>query len=199
VRSVAGGAALLERAARYALASLGAVTDDGLAAPTPCSAWDLRDLLDHLADSADALTDLIATHRTSVVSTQPVQDNPIAAVRRRTRSLIEACRSADRADGFCEIGDRLVLVGTAAGVGAIELAVHGWDVARACRIDRPVPDPLARTLRYLAADVVPPDGRWPEFGVPLAVRPPSSASDRLLAYLGRDPCTDIATNTQEPA
>jgi uncharacterized protein (TIGR03086 family) len=184
---VSGGPALLEQAALYALATLGAVGDDDLAAPTPCTAWDLRTLLDHLGDSIDVLTELVVTHRTAAVAAYRREEDPVAAVRRRAMGLIGACTSAGRADALYEIGDRNLPAGAAAGIGAIELTVHGWDIARACGIERPVPDPLAETLWELAAVVVPEDARWPEFGVPAAVERPSSASDRLIAYLGRRP------------
>lgn len=186
MRSVSGGPALLEQAALYALGTLSTVTNDHLAVPTPCAAWDLRALLDHLADSADALTELVTTHRMAPMEDQ-VDDDPIAAVRRRTMSLIGACTTAGHADALCEIGDRVLPAGTAAGVGAIELAVHGWDIGRACGAERPVPDSLATVLRELAAVIVPPNARWPEFALPLAVEPLATASDRLVAYLGRRP------------
>ena len=49
------------RAAGYALEGLAEVTAADLGRPTPCGDWDLRTLLLHLADAADALSGLVAT------------------------------------------------------------------------------------------------------------------------------------------
>jgi hypothetical protein len=45
----------LRHAVQYALGSLGYVTPDLLSRPTPCTAWDLATLLQHVGDSLAAL------------------------------------------------------------------------------------------------------------------------------------------------
>ena len=78
-----------------------------------------------------------------------------------------------------------------AATGAIEIVVHGWDVARACGEDRPVPEELAWSLLTVAPVVVGAEdrtggpGRSPRFAAPYDVAPTASASERLLAFLGR--------------
>ena len=58
---LAGSVDLFEEAAAHALEALTGVTDADLDRPTPNDGWDLRALLLHLADVADALIDLAAT------------------------------------------------------------------------------------------------------------------------------------------
>jgi len=48
---------LLERAIGYTRGTLQGVTDGMLGRPTPCAGWTLADLLSHMADSLDALTE----------------------------------------------------------------------------------------------------------------------------------------------
>ena len=52
---------LLEIAIGYAAGSLSCVTPGSLSSPTPCAAWNLRALLEHVSDSLAALHDAIAT------------------------------------------------------------------------------------------------------------------------------------------
>ena len=49
---------------------------------------------------------------------------------------------------------RLLPAGLVALTGALEVAVHGWDVARACGVDRPLPDELARALLAAAPSLI---------------------------------------------
>jgi hypothetical protein len=103
------------------------------------------------------------------------------------------------------IGDQQLAVEDFAAAGALEIAVHGWDVAHACEQPRPIPAPLADRLLGLApllisdADRPPRPGPRtsaaqhfgpsvtgpPLFGPPVTVPPWASASDRLAAFLGR--------------
>jgi uncharacterized protein (TIGR03086 family) len=74
-----------------------------------------------------------------------------------------------------------------AGAGAIEVTVHGWDVAAACGRPRPIPDELADELLDLSVLLVRGPDRPGRFGRPVAVPVDASPGDRLLAYLGRHP------------
>jgi hypothetical protein len=73
-------------------------------------------------------------------------------------------------------------------VGAVEIAVHGWDVARACGYNRSIPAPLAEEMLWLAAVLVTDDDRPARFAPPVALSPLASPGARLVAFLGREPC-----------
>src|SRR5437660_1207987 len=72
-----------------------------------------------------------------------------------------------------------------ASAAALEVAVHGWDISRACGQRQPIPAALATSLLVIAPALVPCTGRHPLFAAP--VTPPATAgpSDRLAAFLGR--------------
>jgi uncharacterized protein (TIGR03086 family) len=72
-----------------------------------------------------------------------------------------------------------------AAAGALEIAVHGWDVAQACGEDRPLPESLAATLLAVAPLVVRAEDRPGRFAAPYDVPPTATASERLLAFVGR--------------
>ncbi len=71
-----------------------------------------------------------------------------------------------------------------AAAGALEITVHGWDVAQACGLDHPIPGSLAAALLDVAVDLVADADRPARFG-----RPPAGESgdpgEALLAFLGR--------------
>ena len=94
---------------------------------------------------------------------------------------------ADDCPEMIAIADRRLTLGLMTGVGALEMAVHGWDLSRACGHRRPIPGPLAASLLHISPLLVPRTGRAPLFGPPVTVPPMATPSDQLVAYLGRDP------------
>ena len=189
-----GGVELLERALGYTRGSLALVTPALERAPTPCAGWDLRDLLAHMDDSLTSLHEAGSGRAVAVA--------PLRASRRRHRSsgeLAEDLRGractllaewtldwvSDHARGNVVVGGRQITPRVLTSAGALEVAVHGWDVATACGVDRPIPDSLASDLLLLAPRLVTPEDRPARFAPALAVAETASASRRLLAYLGR--------------
>jgi hypothetical protein len=71
--------------------------------------------------------------------------------------------------------------------GALETAVHGWDVARACGIRSQIPLALAVELLDFAPMLVTAADREQLFAPPAAVAAAASPGDRLAAFLGRSP------------
>src|SRR5690348_4367021 len=134
------GVALLERAVNYTLGSLCLVTPEALDSPTPCAGWDLRTLLDHLDDGLTALTEAALYHqvrRTPVPCPQQDGDDPAAHLRGHARRLLGVwVRDSPARVGIGGMGVDGDLL---AGAGALEVCVHGWDVARACGVSRQIP------------------------------------------------------------
>jgi uncharacterized protein (TIGR03086 family) len=155
---------------------------------TPCRDWDLGRLLEHMDDSLLALGEAAELGHVSV--------DPLPR-RRTTEGLVErlvqrACRTRTAwheriTSAPISVGDLSLDRDTLVLVGALEIAVHGWDAGRACGDDRPIPDELAVPLLETARTVV----TWPErgrrFGPPVPVDAVAPSGARLLAHLGRDP------------
>jgi hypothetical protein len=68
---------------------------------------------------------------------------------------------------------------------ALEITVHGWDVARAIGLAAPVPDELAARLLEVAGLLVQPEDRTVRFAAPRPEQPSATPGERLLAFLGR--------------
>ncbi len=183
--ALVGGIALLERAINYTLGSLHLVTPAALARPTPCPDWDLRALLDHLDDGLLALSEPVELDGIDLnLSPVPAGDQ-VARVRARAGQLLGAWAGAD-IGALVRVGDQAVTAAIVISAGAIEIAAHGWDIARACGWHRPIPPSLADELLDLAPLLVGPGDRPGRFGVPVQVLW-ASPGDRLVAFLGRHP------------
>ncbi|MGL5931057.1 MAG: maleylpyruvate isomerase family mycothiol-dependent enzyme [Dermatophilaceae bacterium] len=195
---------LVERALAFTRGALAGVSDAEAGAATPCGRWTLTELLVHLVDSLEVVTEL-ALGRVSAAGPPPESVRPeLLAQHLRVLGCALLDGWVTRAsgpdagdvvvhdgraghDGGARRGGRARLdVGTASGLAALEVAVHGWDVARARGVATPFPPLLAAALLPVAAVVVPVHGRGGLFAPPL--RPPATdPASVLLAHLGRDP------------
>jgi len=188
--AVAAGAALLERALGYTRGALALVTPAHLDARTPCERWRLAELLAHMDDSLTALHDAAATATVALApapSTAADDELPaVASLRSRGCGLLGAW-SRLGADQRVSVGGRALPASVIAVAGALEVAVHGWDVARACGDQRALPDGLAVVLLRHAPALVTPADRGRRFAEPVVVPDRCSPSDHLLAFTGRAP------------
>jgi len=184
----ADGTGLLEPAISYALAAVRAVTPEFLSHPTPCRGWDLRMLLRHTNESLAALHEGIDTG--CVDLDPPVDDgdlaaDPVRAFHDRACRLLAAWTGLGHQHQVIDIAGCRLAASIMAGAGALEIAVHGWDVSRACGHRQPIPHALAIDLLAIAPLLVPDTGRHPLFAAPVIVAPAAGPSDRLAAFLGR--------------
>lgn len=183
-----GGIALLERAITYTLGSLLMVTGRALRQPTPCRGWNLGDLLEHMNDSLAALTEAVDVG--DVAMQLPVREpsavDPVARLRDLACRLLGGWAAADDRAAV-SVGGCPVTTGIVTSAGALEVTVHGWDVAQACGRDRPIPPSLAAELLDLSPLFVTDADRPGRFGRPVEVSPLAGPADRLIAFLGRVP------------
>ncbi|MFB4302754.1 TIGR03086 family metal-binding protein [Actinomadura sp. NTSP31] len=185
--------ALLERSVGYALGGLGDVTAAALGRATPCRGWDLGTLLLHTADSLDALVEAVDTGsvrlRPEPPPGGPPWDDPAAALVAGFRSgavrLLGAWTAAD--DRPVTVGGCAMSACMVAMTGAIELAVHGWDIGCATGNPRPIPAALASLLLAPAAALVTDATRSGLFAPAVPLPGTAAPADQLLAHLGRDP------------
>jgi uncharacterized protein (TIGR03086 family) len=184
-----GGIALLERAINYTLGSLHAVTPEALSYPTPCRDWDLRALLEHLDDSLLALHEAIDIGRVGLDlpagGGDPAVDL-VATVRDHACQLLGAWTNAE-SHHLVSIDGWSLTAGIVTGTGAIEVAVHGWDIAQACQWHRSIPPALAEEMLDLSPLFVTDADRPARFAAPTDVPPLATPGDRLIALLGRHP------------
>jgi uncharacterized protein (TIGR03086 family) len=187
---VVGGVWLLESAVSYLIAAAGRATAPLLAAPTPCPAWDLELLLRHAADSMDVLSEAMTAGAIGVWPRRDAAlspDDPVTALRCCAAGLLVACADAGCAEHAVIIGDRELPASMTAVAGALEIAVHGWDIAAACGSGEPLPPVLAAILLPVAPVLITPASRPGLFADPVPLAGPWTPGDQLLAFTGRRP------------
>ena len=157
--------ALLERAIDYTRIALSGVRADLLDGPTPCEDWDLRTLLSHMDDGLAAFTEAgdLGTVDLRPLAREPEAHRLVESLRLRACSALGAW-STQHGDEPVAVGGVLLDAGVLAGAGALEITVHGWDVARACGLDHPIPASLADALLDIAVDLVGDADRGARFG-----------------------------------
>jgi uncharacterized protein (TIGR03086 family) len=153
-------------------------------------AWDPRMLLRHASESPIAICegieagciDLFPSGEDADVARDPAQ-----AFRHRAARLLEACTSPAASTRSFTSRTASWRPAEWAGAVALEIAVHGWDISRACGYCEPTPPELAADLLAVAPLLVPGTDRRPLFAPPASAPPEADPSDRLAAFLGRSP------------
>ena len=186
----------LEPAARL-LADLVARVDDGeLASPTPCPAYAVGDLIEHVGTMALAFTAAANKDRSPYVEMQPAGDASRLAddwrgrIPRDLAALARAWQQPGAWAGMTRIAGMDSPAGMVGLVVADELAVHGWDLARAT--GQPYdcdPAVLDAALSFLGQFASPdaPAGPQVPFGPSLPRPEDAPLLDRVVALAGRDP------------
>ncbi len=182
-----GATGLLAGAISYMLGVCALVRPGEMALPTPCANWDLGMLLGHLGDSmADLETALRTGHLDLERPPDQVVGDPVETLRDRAAQLLCAVYGYGGPGCLVAVGGLPVSAGLVASTGAVEIAVHGWDVSAARDGEaRPIPAALATRMLRLSPLLV--AGREGLFGVAVDVPAQASPGDRLVGYLGRRP------------
>lgn len=164
---------------------------DRWAAPTPCTEWTVRDLLNHLVAeqlwvphllAGETLEEVGDTYDGDVLGADPVGAWRRSAAAARAAWVEDGATERDVHVSFGEIG--------AAEYGwqmTLDLAVHGWDLAKAIDVTSPIGETMARRL----LEVFEPElEQWQGMGIfapPVPVAADASTPAKLVALLGRDP------------
>ena len=185
-----GATGLLAGAISYALGVCTLVEPGDMALPTPCPGWDLGTLLVHLSDSIADLETAVRTghldlERPGNPPAWPPAGNPVDVLRDRAAELLSVSYCYVGPERFVAVGGLPVPVGLVVCTGAVEIAVHGWDVSSALGACAPIPAVLATRMLRLCPLLV--AGRDGLFAAPVKVPAQASPGDQLLGYLGRQP------------
>jgi uncharacterized protein (TIGR03086 family) len=186
----------LEPAARQVAELIQGIPEAALTSPTPCPAYTLGDLVDHVGDLAVAFTGA-ATKAAGPTGSQPppgdasrLTDDWRKRIPRDLLALALAWRRPAAWSGMTAAGG-IEMPGEVAGLVALdELVVHGWDVARATDRGYTVEPEVAEVLSGLVSQFADPNGeagpRVP-FGPPIKVDNAATPLERLIGLTGRNP------------
>jgi uncharacterized protein (TIGR03086 family) len=161
-----------------------------LSAPTPCKEWDVGTVLAHATGviSRFRWTALRQSAPTEA-GTDHLADDFVGAYRTAAESTLAAWCRPQALEGMCRlpIGMELPAL-AAAGINTVDALVHGWDLATATGQDPTLDPALATAALEFCRSAITDDirGRG-AFGAIVPVSDEASPTDRLVAFLGRQP------------
>jgi len=176
--------AVLDSAVAWTSSCLQLARSTPLDEPTPCADWNLGQLLTHMEDSLIAFEEAAEHGRVREAALHTGNGPSVDRVIRLGCGM-RAAWHARLTSAPISIRDLALGRETTVLVGALEIAVHGWDVGRATGQHRRLPEDLAVRLYDLALAIVPPGERGTRFAPAVEVPPSAPTSTRLLAHLGR--------------
>jgi uncharacterized protein (TIGR03086 family) len=162
--------------------------------PTPCTEWDVRALLNHVIGTL-WLAEGLFTDRAPRYPMAPGglpaadlgSDDPAAAYAEASAAALAAAGAGDaltrmHATPLGEMPGPVL-----AGFTTLDIAVHGWDLATATGQPADLDGRLAAHVLAFAEQAVTVATRAPRIGPALAVPADASVTQRLIAFLGRQP------------
>jgi uncharacterized protein (TIGR03086 family) len=102
-----------------------------------------------------------------------------------TTRLATAWRKPGALDQTCQLSFGAVPAMDVTNIQLLEVVVHGWDISQAIGRTAVIPGDLAAAVHAFAQGPVIEDKRGTAFASPQEIAETASASDRLLAFLGR--------------
>ncbi|GAA1751528.1 maleylpyruvate isomerase family mycothiol-dependent enzyme [Aeromicrobium alkaliterrae] len=147
---------------------ISAISADTEDAPTPCSEWVVRDLVDHVLHSTGGLTQMVQGQEVDWSAPVEHHDDSLAEFRQRGAALLSAA------------GDDQV------GLPAAELAVHTWDLATALGQGTDDLDPaVAEVGHAFMLENLGPEQREGAFDAEKPAPEGANAYERLASFAGR--------------
>jgi len=178
----------LEQAIATTRSVLTGVSKDQLGADTPCAAWKVSDLINHIVGGQYFFESCAKGEPPAGGETDYSAGDFVTAF----DDAAKRCVAAFNADGVMEKVLTLPfgqMPGAAfCGIAATDTFTHGWDLAKATGQDTKLNDGLAGQLLAGAKQFISPGFRSPEgnpFGAEQAAPAGAPNADQLAAFLGR--------------
>ncbi|MEV6756356.1 TIGR03086 family metal-binding protein [Streptomyces sp. NPDC051214] len=187
--------AILDDAHAALRAAVRGVPDGYWERPTPCTEWNVTQVLQHAAGDqlgyASALTGGPGPEGNPFTPSGKLTDSPEALLEPALAAAAEAWAAVDEGSQEVPVPLPPGTMPATLGVGAcaLDAAVHAWDIAMATGQLSPLNDELARPLLRVAHQIVEP---LRAFAFAPPVEPtqntePEGEAAELLRYLGRNP------------
>ena len=172
------------------------LTQEQLAHPTPCSEWNIQELLNHLIGGAEMVVGCFSGQTPNIT---PGSSDSSYSTETQVAGLVQAYQTVvDQALQVAhEPGALERNIDTPLGdlPGALFLSfcsmdqfIHGWDLAKATSQDTKLDPQMAQTCYDMCVPDMADQGREAGvIGAVVAVPDDASIQDKLLGYMGRQP------------
>jgi uncharacterized protein (TIGR03086 family) len=183
----------LHPAARAVAQLLDAIGDERLADPTPCPKYAVRELLGHLVGLSTAFRDAARKNFGPSTGTDPGSVLPVldddwrAVLPQRLKEVADAWQKPGAWDGDTQAGGITFPAAIAGRVALNELAIHGWDLARATSQEYAPGDASLRVSYDLLKPAGDDQSRDGMFGPVVRVAEDAPLIDRVVGLSGRRP------------
>jgi uncharacterized protein (TIGR03086 family) len=166
-----------------------------MSAPTPCTEWDVRALLNHVIGTL-WLSEALFSDQTprypmapgSVPAADLIGGDPVAAYAEAAAAALAAAGAGDTLTRMhvTPLGE---MPGPGlAGFTTLDILVHGWDLATASGQPADLDGRLAaHALEFAGQALATPESRASRIGPAMPVAADAPVTQRLVAYLGRQP------------
>jgi len=175
---------------------LSKVSDDQLAAATPCADMNLETMIAHIGGLSLAFEAAARKQFGELTDTPPSTDVHLDADWRtayagRLADLAAAWREPSAWEGMSRAGGVDFPAEVGGMIALTEVVVHGWDVAVATGLDYDVPPEILEAVRGHVASFSGGEPIEGLFGAAVPVADDAPLLDRAVALTGRDPSRPI--------
>lgn len=157
--------------------------------PTPCEAWSVRDLVDHVVADQRWVPELLAGSTIEEVGDRfegdQLGEDPVGAWSEASRAAREAITAPGALDGLVHTSGGQIPASVYVSQLTLDLAIHAWDLARAVGADEKLDEELVADLYAEVESMRDEIAGSGLFGEPVPVQPTADQETRLLALLGR--------------
>ena len=161
------------------------IAGDQWTAPTPCTEWTVRDVVDHLVGMNLVFVAMFEESPMPERGADRLGADPAEAYRRSAAAL----QAAAARPGVLERSQETP-VGAATGAERLQwrvadLLTHGWDLVQATGIAAQLPDDLVEQALAFARAQLPSQPRGGRFAEPQPIPDDAPAIEQLAAFTGR--------------
>ncbi|MFC7547349.1 TIGR03086 family metal-binding protein [Plantactinospora sp. GCM10030261] len=186
---------LLDKSISMAATVVRGVGPGQFQAPTPCVEWNVRALTNHLLQVASALH--LAGRRRPVP--EELWSHDLMTVEwadrfdEESRAAVVAWAHPGSSNGMVQMGAAEMPAPMIATMLASDLAIHGWDLARATGQDYHWDGDVAEVTHRFVTEMAEQGRQMGIYATPVPVADTASVFDRALALSGRDPSWEAAS------
>jgi len=164
---------------------IGRIAADQWTAPTPCTEWTVRDVVNHLVGMNLVFVALFEGSPMPMRGADRLGADPVGAYHRSAAAL----QAAAARPGVLQ-RSQATPVGVATGVERLQwriadLLTHGWDLVQATGVVAELPHDFVEQALTFARAQLPSQSRAGRFADPKPIRDNAPAIDRLAAFTGR--------------
>lgn len=154
-------------------------------APTPCTEWNARDVVNHLVGTNLLLVAMFEDSPMPARDADRLGTDPAGAYRRSAAALLAAAARPGVLERVQE-----TRLGVSTGAERLrwriaDLLTHGWDLAQATGVPPQLPDDLAEQALVFVQTQLPHQQHAGRFAAPQSIHDDAPALDRLAAFTGR--------------